>query len=209
MTKFPKNCYKKSGRSKVKFENLRRCLLMEQQVMEREAFEVEETNEFEQVFTETTEAAEATVVSPNVRNSNRDDLVKGFIAGLATGLVIGAAAWFHERSKRKALLKQLELSTAIAAAIGKGQDVAVYNKKEIDTAEYVINNPSSYVKVIMDNIDSVKFMTKRERDHWKELMKNITALTVAWYKTGLAEDTIGNEKEIPATEATEILNETK
>lgn len=174
------------------------------EVMEMEEMEIKEVNEFENSFMEEAQSAVAVTVAPNVKTAS-NDLVKGFLIGLGTGLVIGAAAWFNERNKRMAILKQLELSTEVAEGIGKGKDKVVFNKKEIELTEVIINNPTTYVKVIMDNIDQVKWMRKSERERWQKCMTNIATLSIAWYQTGTATDTIGTE--IPEDEATEVLKE--
>lgn len=157
-------------------------------------------DEMETFYTEGTE-----VVAP-VTKRNKKDLAMAFAMGLGTGLVIGAAAWFHERNLRKALLKQFELSLVIAnRKYKRDNSIIEFGKKEIDLAEILIENPASYVKVIIDNINEVKFMTKKEKKRWKEVTDNITALTINWYDRGVENGTIG--KDIPEEETMETLEE--
>lgn len=185
---------------------------MEMEVMENGVNEFEgfEENDTESVAFEApaVTAAEAIAVAPHVKKVG-DELVKGFLIGLGTGLAIGAAAWFHERNKRLAILEQLEFSTIVAEGIGKGNTKATIKKrfkeKEIDLTQVLMNNPATYTKTIMENVSKVKFMGKAERKRWHDVLKNIAALAIAWHNTAVAQSL--NKTEIPEEEATEVLKE--
>lgn len=189
--------------------------------MEMELFEgteeMEAVNEFEVNNTEATEETveEIEVATVEAKHVNKvgNDMVKGLLIGLGTGLAVGAAAWFHERNKRLAILEQLEYSTDVATAIGKGNTTLSRKKKfskkdqEINLAEVVMNNPTTYTNTIMENIGKVKFLSKKERQRWEAVMENIISLSLAWYEAGIVNETIGTE--IPEAEVTEILVENK
>lgn len=185
---------------------------METTVMEQEVFEGFEGTEFESNTEETFEtvsAVSAAEVAPHV-NKVGNDLVKGFLVGLGTGLAIGVAAWFHERNKRLAILEQLEFSVIVAEGIGKGNEKAVIEgkfkkNKELDLTQIVMNNPATYTKTIIENIGNVRFMSKKERKRWNDLMSNIVSLAVFWNNTAIKTGNFTLSKEA----ATEVLKEEK
>lgn len=179
-----------------------------EQVLEMEQMEME-GNEFEEMSN--TESVDLAVAAPHVNKVGQQTVV-AFLAGLGTGLAVGAALWFSERNKRLAILEQLEMSMNEATAKYNGTSKVTVKKpfrkeKEVDLAELVMNNPHTYKTRILENVSKVRWMKKSERDRWEAAVENITTLTIAWYKHGIANDTIG--KEIPQEETTEVLKESK
>jgi hypothetical protein len=175
-------------------------VLAEQEVM----FEtVEENFEFENESTDMETPAMETPawvsVTPAVEAKN-NDFLKGVGVGLLAGALAGAVAWLYERKQRLDLLKQIEITTVIAAGMAIGKDVEKYGKKEIDLAkELEISNPDKLIMTVHNNIDKVK-MSKKEKKRWKDAMNNLVDLTLVWDKKAkIAKAKVVEEEEVTET----------
>lgn len=157
---------------------------------------------FEEEAFEGNESMEATEIAVEVKNNN--DLYKGIGIGFAAGALLGVSAWFYERKTRLDMLKQLELTTFIAAGLAEGKDVITYNKKEVQLSKDMMNNPDGLIMTIKNNLDNVR-MSKKEKQQWKNIMQNLIELTVVWDRKAAIE--AAKQKELSKEEVTETLVE--
>ena len=164
-----------------------------------------EGTQMEEMFGIEEEEQQATGVAKMTGN----EFIKGLIAGLGLGAVGATGLWFNERRKRLALLKQFELTTAIAAAIAENKTVVQYDKKEIDLAERLQGNEFDAAEEIRERINNVK-MRRKEKDRWlaaTDKLMEITSIQDMDTVLEQATDAINKKIEQDVTEEIELDEE--
>ena len=150
--------------------------------LEKEVDKMEATvYEFDNREVEQPEEQQVEEMTHEVATSD-NGFVKGIVIGASVGTVLAGAAgtaWYFERNQSKKLLEQLEKAVLIATAVATGSEEVVFNKKEIDVTNIVMNNPEEYILEIMNHLDEVK-MSKKLRQRWTKVLKNISDQAIHW-----------------------------
>jgi hypothetical protein len=105
---------------------------------------------------------------------------KGILVAAGIGTTIAVPGWFmyfKEKRTRKALLKQVSKTTAIAAAIASGESVVHHDDKEIQLAKDLTINTFDIIEEVRKNMNEVK-MKSSETIEWARELENLSRLSV-------------------------------